>query len=242
MAGKPWAGQTVVCIASGPSLTAEDCEAVRRTGMPAIAVNSSWKAAPFAHVVYGGDLAWWDAYGREIDTPAEKWTCTRQAAQRHGINLHVAHGPYNSGMRAIQFAIERGAARILLLGYDCTLAFGVHWHGAHEATGNPDEARVKMWHRQFASVAALAQAARCEVVNCSRHTELRAFPRGDLAEQLAATKPAVSVPVLVQGMHGLGDGIYQRAFLRNLPGAYVETPWPELYADLDVKPVRPSSL
>lgn len=42
----------------------------------------------------------------------------------------------------------------------------------------------------------------------------------------------------INGMYGLGDSIFQRPFLKYYPGAYVRTPWPELYKDLDVKPVR----
>ncbi len=41
--------------------------------------------------------------------------------------------------------------------------------------------------------------------------------------------------MLIKGMMGLGDNIYSRAFVKNYPGAYLETPWPELYRDLDVK-------
>lgn len=46
-----------------------------------------------------------------------------------------------------------------------------------------------------------------------------------------------------QGMRGLGDNIYQRAFLSQLPGPlYLETPWPELYSDMPhVLPVRPQT-
>lgn len=42
-------------------------------------------------------------------------------------------------------------------------------------------------------------------------------------------------------MMGLGDNIYARAFIRKYPGAYLETPWPQLYGDLDVKCVRPAT-
>ncbi|HEJ3436141.1 TPA: hypothetical protein SL386_001696 [Pseudomonas aeruginosa] len=42
-------------------------------------------------------------------------------------------------------------------------------------------------------------------------------------------------------MMGLGDNIFARAFIKNYPGAYLETPWPELYRDLDVKCVRPDT-
>lgn len=45
------------------------------------------------------------------------------------------------------------------------------------------------------------------------------------------------------GMHGLGDNIYQRAFLKSLAKSgdvWLDTPWPELYCDLpNVHPVKP---
>lgn len=50
--------------------------------------------------------------------------------------------------------------------------------------------------------------------------------------------------ILVRGMRGLGDNIYQRQFVRALvaenPGrpVYINTPWPELYDDLPVRFVR----
>lgn len=47
--------------------------------------------------------------------------------------------------------------------------------------------------------------------------------------------------VIIHGMQGLGDNVYQRAFVKNLPRpVYLETPWPELYADLEgVQFLRP---
>lgn len=45
--------------------------------------------------------------------------------------------------------------------------------------------------------------------------------------------------MLIKGMLGLGDNIFARAFVKNYPGAFLETPWPELYSDLDVKCIRP---
>lgn len=45
-------------------------------------------------------------------------------------------------------------------------------------------------------------------------------------------------PVIIRGMCGLGDNIYQRGFVRHYPGAYIETPWPEIYRGLDVKFLR----
>ena len=48
--------------------------------------------------------------------------------------------------------------------------------------------------------------------------------------------------MFIKGMLGLGDGIYARAFVKNYPGHYLETPWPELYGDIDVKCVRPTTM
>lgn len=49
--------------------------------------------------------------------------------------------------------------------------------------------------------------------------------------------------MLIRGMKGLGDNIYQRAFLKGLKyPVWLETPWPELYSDLPlVKVVRPDT-
>lgn len=46
--------------------------------------------------------------------------------------------------------------------------------------------------------------------------------------------------VLIDGMKGFGDNIYQRAFIKSFKeDVYIKTPWPELYQDLDnVKVVR----
>ena len=49
------------------------------------------------------------------------------------------------------------------------------------------------------------------------------------------------VPILIRGMWGLGDNIYSRPFVRAAASkfdVYLETPWPELFADLDIKFVR----
>ena len=48
-------------------------------------------------------------------------------------------------------------------------------------------------------------------------------------------------PILVRGMWGLGDNIFSRPFVRAAAAQYeihLETPWPELYADLDIRFVR----
>lgn len=184
MVDKKFDRATVVVIGSGPSLTAEDCKIVERSLAPTIAVNTSWKMARFADVIYAGDAKWWASYGDEIDTNAECWTCSKQAASRYKIKHHDMHGPYNSGQRAIQLAVQKGAKRVVLLGFDCSLEDGIHWHGPHPLTENPDFQKVRRWRAQFRLAKSMADNAGCEVLNASRKTSLECFPRVDLKQAL----------------------------------------------------------
>jgi hypothetical protein len=60
-------------------------------------------------------------------------------------------------------------------------------------------------------------------------------------KQLSRASPDKRLHIL--GMQGLGDNIYQRAFIHALSRQreiYLETSWPEFYADLPIKFVRPT--
>lgn len=182
---------TAVCIASGPSLTEHDCNLVERSGLPSIAVNSSWKIAPFADVIYAGDAQWWHANYHAIESDAEKWTCSLSAYEFFYNDLHHFRVPdkshqtgWNSGMRAIELAAYFGASKILLIGYDCSLKNGIHWHGEHKNTNNPTKQNCDKWHIQFERVASRMSSLGVEVVNCSRYTELRSFPVKKLEDEL----------------------------------------------------------
>jgi hypothetical protein len=183
-----WAGKTVVCVASGPSLTAEDCQKVKQAGLPTIAVNTSWERAPFADIVFAQDAAWWRHHGERVPAHAERWTgCPPAVEEFPDLNLLVQRSrANNSGALAIELAHQLGAQRILLLGYDCSIDNGVHWHGQHEKTDNPDNTAVRRWHGEFASV---AQVVDCEVLNCSRTTALECFTRAELTAVLPKRTP-----------------------------------------------------
>lgn len=167
------------CIASGPSLTAEDCELIRRSGVKTLAVNDSWQMAPFCNYIYAGDRKWWATHIEEITCQAERWTCSKKAANDYGLNYHYAGGPFNSGMRAIQWATVSGFKKVALLGFDCSIKNGIHWHGPHKGRllRNPNSQKVKKWHDQFERAAMQADQKGVDVINCSRETELNCFPR-----------------------------------------------------------------
>ncbi len=174
-----WEGQTVCCVASGPSLTKEDCELVASKSVKIIAVNNSWQMFSKCDVIYAGDRAWWVKNHKKITIEAELWTCSRPAARDQKVNLHNAYGGYNSGLRAIQFAQSRGARRTILIGYDCRIVSGkTHWHGNHEDLNNPDVRRCKLWNIQFTRLS--KQLGGMEVINATRSTALSCFKKVEL--------------------------------------------------------------
>lgn len=179
--------KSFLCIASGPSLTPEDCELAQRSDMPIVAVNSSWMAVPDCQHIYAADYLWW-AHNHDVaNIPAKRWTQSLRARDEFGINLFrpEENGPFNSGQRAIQLAAYLGAERVILLGYDCTLANGPHWHGRHPATmHNPVPREVGRWHTDFSSLVSLLPDV--EIINASRHTALTCFPRSTIENILNA--------------------------------------------------------
>lgn len=168
----PPASTTFVCLASGPSLTAEDCELVKASGHVAIAVNLTFRRAPWAHYLYGMDHDFWRQYGKE--TASFKG---RKVAPHHIPDTeyrHIVAG--NSGAGAILLAVEQGAKRVILLGYDCQMTEGkAHWHEDYPKTmGNAGSS--KKWPAQFAAVAK-AMPDGVEVINATRDTALKLWPR-----------------------------------------------------------------
>ncbi|MBP9035946.1 MAG: hypothetical protein KBG29_18780 [Pseudomonadales bacterium] len=187
-----WRGQTVVCLASGPSLTADDVEAVRLSGHPAIVVNCTFRAAPWAQVLYGMDRSFWQHYLPEIERTF--------AGTRVGVHLMPARyrcaamkgvagfRPYNnSGAGAISLAQYGGATRILMLGYDLQHTGGrAHHHEDHpRPLGNARATSVDRWVVRFAELRTRLDTAGVEYWNCTRETALD-WPRMTIEEALRA--------------------------------------------------------
>lgn len=150
-----WAGETVVIIGGGPSVTMEQVEQVRQSGHKVIVINDSHKIAPWADVLYAGDIKWWNwhdgapdfkglkiglRYCADTNGLEGKWTedihpdvkslayhrARLDPAKTDGsiINDGISVVPgvvisgKDSGYVAIQIAIQMGARKIILLGYD----------------------------------------------------------------------------------------------------------------------------
>jgi hypothetical protein len=178
--GEPHKVSEAVCLASGPSLTPEDVETVRkwRRASPerwVIVVNTTFRFAPWADELYAMDRAWWRMYAEEVAQVFQGERTTPLKHIRVAKHRTIDHGK-NSGIGAIALAISRGAKRIMLLGYDAKYSpeGKRHHHGDHpEGLGNA--VSVARWPGDFERAA--RRFAGPEIINCSRDTALTCWPR-----------------------------------------------------------------
>lgn len=193
---------TIVCLASGPSLTPEDVAYCRRKA-PVIAVNETHQLAPWADVLYACDAKFWQAYEGvpefagikfALQKPAGMWprVTVLDNTGDHGIETDpsgVRNGR-NSGYQAINVAIHLGARRVLLLGYDMQMS-GTrrHWFGSRPNKLNEDSP-YQTFLMAFASMVAPLKALGVEVINCTRGGALQCFPRMALRDALVACEAA----------------------------------------------------
>lgn len=98
--------------------------------------------------------------------------------------LDTINGGGNSGFQAIHLAATFGAKRIVLLGYDMQRTEGkMHWHGRHWGR-LPNGNGFPSWIRQMGPLAKDLRGRGISVINCSRVTALRCFPRTSLENAL----------------------------------------------------------
>lgn len=202
-----WRGETAVILASGPSLTREQCEAVRGK-CRVIAVNNQGidtdcdgvrvpAFAPWADVLYAADAKWWRHYadralkfaGRKVtirDTlPWPEVYSLKQSSEHASFDprpTHLVSGG-NSGYQAIHLAVHFGARRIILLGYDMKEGRNRrrHWFGNHEGKLN-SRGNFFGWMRAMDKFAKVLAHMNVEVINCTADTALRSFRRAPLTE------------------------------------------------------------
>lgn len=195
---------TCVCVASGPSLTADQVQMIESARVAGrahvIVVNNTWETLPNADVLYAADGPWWDVHHTavEVGFSGECWTAHADAAKRYGLCFvrvnHRLRGlsrdpealawGQNGGYQAINLAYHFGARRIVLAGYDMMRGPNgeTHHHGPHVAplsNGDPSG-----WVRNFDGLAAELAREGVDLINCSARTALR-IPRGDLGTTLS---------------------------------------------------------
>lgn len=165
-----------------------------------IVVNETFRAAPWADVLYANDADWWEVRLRDArrDFGGELWTSSEEIRELYGLNwvgldagAALSGGPgilgdgRNSGHHAIALAYQFGAARVVLLGYDMQRTGGrSHWHGDHQhGLGNLE--RLAEWPIRMEALAEAAEEVGFDIVNASASTALRCFHIMPLTAALA---------------------------------------------------------
>lgn len=200
---KLWPGGTIVCIASGPSLTVEDVEYCRGKVDAAIVVNNGYQIAPWADCLVASDLKWWRWHEGAKSFKGLKYATSKHVqwsgvqilrnSGDHGLDLDpsgVRHG-LNSGYRAINVAFHFGAARILLLGYDCQVGPNKeeHWHKDHPTRS---QSPYRLFAKRFRTLVEPLKEQNVTVINCTRRSAIDCFPTMALADALAVRSERVA--------------------------------------------------
>jgi hypothetical protein len=199
-----WRDRAVAIIASGPSTTKQDVAALRGR-LPVIAIKDNVDLAPWADVVYGCDAAWWRQRTGLARYPGLKISATRRGIADAYRDIEIVKvepatdqilfepagiigSGGNSGFQALNLAVQFGADRILLIGFDMDDRSGTHWYGRNQGTGrsNPGELNFRRWRAAFVRSAPLLKEASVSVVNASPISKLACFPRAGVAATLAA--------------------------------------------------------
>lgn len=198
-----WRGDCVVIVGSGPSAAGAERElASRGRAVRVIVVNDSWRLCADADVAYACDGAWWKA--RQGLAPAfagirlthDAGACAmfpglRQVGIVRGCDEILTGEPGilgdggNSGFQAINLAVQCGAARLILVGFDMRIDRGIHWHGKHDrGLSNPTERLLAKWRGIIDGQAPRLAELGVDVVNTSAVSALEAFPKRPLIEAL----------------------------------------------------------
>jgi hypothetical protein len=190
----------VVVAAPGPSLTEDVAEACK--GFPTIVVNNAWQRLPWADVLFACDTAWWHFHRGVPAFNGEKWSShgtsndKQDAGLAYGLKCVagiqgaefstkpglINYGS-NSGFQAINLAIQFGAARIVLVGFNMQRVGGKsHFHGDHpKGLRNADPRRFLTYFNQAAKKLPPGVA----ITNATPDSALKCFPKMDLADALA---------------------------------------------------------
>ena len=199
-----WRGECVAVVAGGPSLRNLDVS-VLRNRIHVVVVNESHKLCPWAEILYSCDANWWRlrqveaekfrglkiGFEAAINLPFVKNISIKRLGQHDWVNQLLLTEPGqigsggNSGFQLTNLVVQMGATGVALIGVDCNVAGGVHWHGKHpDQLRNPEDGIVGIWKRNFEAAAIEFKRVGVDVVNCSPTSALESYPKITIEQML----------------------------------------------------------
>jgi len=196
-----WEGQTVALIASGPSAKKVNVAALEGRAK-VLTINESYQLCPFADALYACDAAWWklrlgvkEFHGLKISQDREACKLypdvKRVIVDRYSNVLQLEEpgrvgAGGNSGFQALNLAVQFGANKIILVGYDMRVDLGEHWHKRHPlplSNPHPND-NIPRWRTSIDGAAGLLRQLGVNVYNCSSVSLLRSYPKVTIEEAL----------------------------------------------------------
>lgn len=161
-----------ILLAPGPSMSQALADSLRG-GFVGV-VSNCFELAPWADFLVAQDRRWWRAHPAAMEFQGRKFTGNRmpgvERVDRSATN-------WNSGVLALQAAVQLGAKRICLYGFDM---HGTHFFGPYtNGLSNTKESRRAVHLRQYADW--MRRNRGIEVVNCTPGSALKCFQFEELS-------------------------------------------------------------
>lgn len=190
-----WRDRTAYILGGGPSL--RSVEVTRLKGQRVIACNNAYRLAPWIDVMVCMDAQWPEhpIHQRELPMFAGLKISGHKdhRAQKHdGLDLRVVRGRtesgistdpnavhtnLNSGAFAISVAVQLGARRIILLGFDMQTVEKTHnWHADHKVRAGQDRNPYPKFLARFPAISEDLKRLGVECINATPGSALTVFP------------------------------------------------------------------
>ncbi len=197
-----WSGETTVIVGTGPSAAVVPLD-IAKGKAKVFVIKSGWELAPWADALYGLDKGWWIANRGVPKFTGLKFSPSPTACKVYGITqitlkpraeiltektgiigCGLRTGGGHSGFQAINLAIQFGAKKIVLVGFDMTLANGTHWKPNDRGVAKPEAGRTESWRAALDGCADQFKALGVELLNTSETSALRSFEKVTLERAL----------------------------------------------------------
>jgi hypothetical protein len=186
--------------------------------MTILAIKETADLAPWADAVYGCDAPWWiyrkglpefkglklayhkdalerfpDLHRVEIpDIYTAKLKFEKTGSVGAGGEGHPGGGGGHSGFQAINLALQFGAKRVLLVGFDLNeteqVNGGFHYYGRNNWTraNNPTAEKLSRWAKTIDGLRGQIAGLGVEILNASQSSRIKAFRKVTIEQALQA--------------------------------------------------------
>ena len=75
-------------------------------------------------------------------------------------------------------------SRIILVGFDATTKYGLHWHEPYPGGENPTSNKTLRWQRSIDGAYSVLDNLGIQVINCSEKSKLKKYPKMSFEDAL----------------------------------------------------------